>query len=469
MKGRHALALAAALTALALPAAAHADSIVFIKDANVWLTSPDGAKQYPVTFDGGYSSPSQSDDGTIAALHGKQIVRMDRSGRLLNAPIDGMGSSPPIDGDTTFYGPYEPRISPDGRRIAYWFGQYSQYYDYGCYCYLWDTTSRSTWTWVDHFTDPTTESSYTSDAEQPEWITNDRLLVTHDFFMNGWTWKLDTAHAGDGDAAQFWFGLRDNDGYAFQFGDAALSRSGTKLAMTDAGDANTNTRLWLASVSGPAWVGDPPYDNDYLGNSAVPQPQLKCSKELGVVWNPTWSPDSQSLAFSVPDGIHVYQVPDGIDCAAVTDRLLIPGGSEPAFGPADVDMSQAPSPPGAAPAAPTGPAPATALKLSGLKLSPRAFHAARHGKAIIARARGTKVRFRLSAPARLTLTVVRADGHKIRGRISTAAKPGVNTLRFMGRIAGRTLHAGRYRLRISAAPLAGGPARRTSAAFRIVR
>ena len=46
-------ALPAALCALAvLPAAASADSLVFVKDANVWLAHADGSGAYQVTTDG---------------------------------------------------------------------------------------------------------------------------------------------------------------------------------------------------------------------------------------------------------------------------------------------------------------------------------------------------------------------------------------------------------------------------------
>jgi hypothetical protein len=120
----------ASAAAGALAATASADSIVYVKDGNVRLTSPDAAKQIQVSFDAGYASPSQADDGTIVALHGKQFVRMDRSGHRLSAPFDGIGTS-----GGNFYGPYEPRVSPDGKRIAYWFGQYSSCYSYGCSCY----------------------------------------------------------------------------------------------------------------------------------------------------------------------------------------------------------------------------------------------------------------------------------------------------------------------------------------------
>src|SRR6476469_8056178 len=90
MKG-FALVFALAL-ALVMPAAASADSIVYVKDGNVWLSSPDASKQYQVTFDGGYSSPSQANDGTIAAIRAKQLVRLDRSGHVLSA-IDAMGTA----------------------------------------------------------------------------------------------------------------------------------------------------------------------------------------------------------------------------------------------------------------------------------------------------------------------------------------------------------------------------------------
>src|SRR3954449_9171271 len=124
-----------AARALTIAAPASADSIVYVKEGNVWLTSPDGAKQVQVTTDGGYESPSQADDGTIVALRAKQFVRMDRTGHQLNAPVDGMGS-PSTNTTGNFFGPYEPRVSPDGKRIAYWFGQYTDYYSYGCNCYL---------------------------------------------------------------------------------------------------------------------------------------------------------------------------------------------------------------------------------------------------------------------------------------------------------------------------------------------
>src|SRR5829696_3074076 len=53
------LAVGAALTALAAVApAAHADSISYIKDGAVWLTTPDASRHVQVTHDGGYDYAS---------------------------------------------------------------------------------------------------------------------------------------------------------------------------------------------------------------------------------------------------------------------------------------------------------------------------------------------------------------------------------------------------------------------------
>jgi hypothetical protein len=54
---RRAVALAGLCLAV-VPAAASADSIVFLKSDNVWLAKPDGSGAYQVTTDGTASSPT---------------------------------------------------------------------------------------------------------------------------------------------------------------------------------------------------------------------------------------------------------------------------------------------------------------------------------------------------------------------------------------------------------------------------
>ena len=145
----------------------------------------------------------------------------------------------------------------------------------------------------------------------------------------------------------------------------------------------------------------------------------------------------------------------------VADRLVAPGGSEPDWGPADVNLAQKPAPPAATAASgavkPT--VKRTGPGLAKVKLTPASFRA---------RA-GAKLRFTLAGPAKLTLVVTRASGRAVKGSIRSAGKPGANTLRFKGRIRGHTLRPGRYRLTITARAMAGGASAKATTAFRIVR
>jgi hypothetical protein len=61
------------------------------------------------------------------------------------------------------------------------------------------------------------------------------------------------------------------------YSDPALSRDGTKLAMTD-GDGD-DSQLLIAATHGPAWSGHAPYpEPDYVGaTSDLPAPTLECA------------------------------------------------------------------------------------------------------------------------------------------------------------------------------------------------
>src|SRR3954467_13687155 len=98
----------AALTAVAVAApTALADSIVYEKDGNIWLANPDGSGQRQVTTSGGYSKPTQANDGTIVAVKDKFLHRLDRQGNLLNLAGESGGS-----------GPLTPALSPNGSLLA---------------------------------------------------------------------------------------------------------------------------------------------------------------------------------------------------------------------------------------------------------------------------------------------------------------------------------------------------------------
>jgi hypothetical protein len=439
MRRRSAAAVAIATGLLALgtfAGTAAADSVVYAKAGDLHLTSPDGSKGYRLTSDGGYSSPSQAADGTIGAIRDRQLVRLDRSGRRVGAPVDVIGSDR---SNRAIAGPYEARLSPDGRRFAYWFYVQSSWHDYETGWDWGDIGSHTAWTYSDRFTDPVGEGGFYKGLTQGEWLTNDRLVGTEGFSMNMWTWKVGTQPGYDGYSAQYWFGLQDPaDEYGVSayhwYDDPALSPDGTKLAMTDGMDGHA---LKLASVSGPVWQGEPPYDNDYLnGQTPFPRPELACGG--GAAINPSWSSDSASLAYGGDDGVHVLSVPS-LDCGAIGDRLVAPGGTEPAFGPADVDMTLVPS------SSPSGGAHPSAL--GAVRLRPKAFRAGR----------GTRVTFTLAAPARVKLTVTR--GARAVKRLKARGRAGANRVRYRG----RGLKPGRYRLTVKAA----GASR--TARFRVMR
>jgi hypothetical protein len=413
---------AAAIVACAAAAPASADSIVYAKKGDLYVTSPDGSKGYRLTTGGGYSSPSQADNGTIGALRYGKLVRLDRSGRFLNQPVAGMGSpGAGGPGSRSIGGPYEPRISPDGKKFAYYFYVQTSFDDYENDIRWIDTGSYGTWTWADHFTSPASESEYMKIFTQPEWVSNDRLLGTMGFWMNMWTWQLGTGHGYTTGSAQWWFGLQDPpDEWGVPayhwYNDPALTRDGSKLAMTDGG--GDDSQLLIAATHGPAWSGHAPYpEPDYVGaQSDLAAPTLECATARGKYENPSWSRDGHTLAYGSSDGVHVLSVPS-LTCASMQDRLLVAGAVDPAFGPADVNMAAAPG---------SG----RGVRVGRVSLRPRSLRAGSSGR----------VRFTLTRSARVTVMAggvgVRVRGHR-----------GVNSvrLRFL-----RGLRPGHYRLSVRA-------------------
>src|SRR5918999_169551 len=101
------IAALAAVACLAFAAPAMADSIAYIKDGNVWLSTSDASRQYEVTSGGGYSDVTQADDGTMIALTGVRLHRLDRQGNVLAdlaTPVSRPRPPPP----QTLCGPLDP-------------------------------------------------------------------------------------------------------------------------------------------------------------------------------------------------------------------------------------------------------------------------------------------------------------------------------------------------------------------------
>lgn len=124
------------------------------------------------------------------------------------------------------------------------------------------------------------------------------------------------------------------------------------------------------------------------------------------------------------------------------------------------------------PVTPNPPAATKAPRISSLRISPSTFRAAKRGASIAkAKPRGAKVTVKLTRAAKAAFRVERRKGKrwvKVSGSFSRNLKAGTNRLKFTGRVKGRALKPGRYRLRVVAT--AGG---KTSAvrraSFRIAR
>jgi hypothetical protein len=435
---------AAALVALAAASPAHGSSIAYVKDGDVWLSSPDGQSRYQVTTGRGWRSPSQADDGTLLAQRGNEFVRMDRSGRVLSVN-EGVGGDVALpagwaDGHDRVYGPYDPKLSPDGRTIAYWFR--TERND-GTPGDPGEAGTLDAWT----TSQPVGESllavpwNSVRGPRAPAWIDSRRVIATATYADGGLSVSTWVA-GGDHKNEQWWF----TDPNAI-LQDAELSPDRTKAvavaATHGAGSPFDGVRYYVAN--GPAWTHEPPYENVFGGDDFPEPPTPVCQDTRdSAAESPTWSPDSRAVAYADKDGIWIQPVRadlDATNCASLASTLLLPGGREPDWGPADVDMDDAPRPGGgatvpdgapaadggAAPAPGGGVVPAASARLSALK-------ATRRGRAV-------RIAFRLDAPAAVRLVLRR--GRSVR-RVSVRGRAGTNVTVVRG------LGRGRWRIAATA-------------------
>jgi hypothetical protein len=278
------LAAAALATAAVAAPSASADSIVYEKAGNVWLANPDGTGQHPVTRSGGYTKPTQANDGTIVAVKGKLLHRMDRRGNLLNLAGDASGT-----------GPLTPALASGGALVAY------NYTNLG-------PITPGMRTALSHATRETSNDEIFNIGgwSNPSWIGDGMVLM----FDGSETFTGDTLiHTVGGSGTQTWY---EDPGLTLVGGevDAGMAR----LAATD----GAVLRVYRLNAAPPAIAVEPACD---------------FSNPAGSFFRPSWSPDGGSLAYQDDEGIWVSNV-DLANCSAAEPELVIADGKAPDWGPA---------------------------------------------------------------------------------------------------------------------------------------
>jgi hypothetical protein len=311
-----ALATLTAVCAVALAGAgpAAADSLVFVKDHNVWLANPDGSGQYQVTSDGTadnpWISPSQADDGTIVAArhwpNGGPLYRMRQNGEVINEiPLQGM-----------IAGPFSPQVSPDGSTVAY-HHTFSRVVN----GYL-ETSSDVRFTRTDGSTPDGFGQEVGRGAGDPSWIDSNRALVG----VNALAFTM-----VPGEPATEWWSDYDHQPTYFDFGeDLEDGEFAAGRLLVPRGDRDDNTLVLYRSA------GDfttPPTPLCMWSNP----PDGPNGRQFD---DPTFSPAGDAAAWEAGDGIYRSPLPANDDCPAMNEQLIVPGGSQPDWGPADVNPGQ---------------------------------------------------------------------------------------------------------------------------------
>jgi hypothetical protein len=313
--------LALGLIALGLlPAAAHADSLVYAKRGGIWAARPDG--RAPRLIARGYAHPTQADDGTILAQRGSRFVRLSRTGRVL-ATLDSVLTGKPSGIDAV--GPFDPQISPDGTKLAYWIGMYSTWQDHGNGINwtrsgpvtVWQNARSGKLLGVTHY------------YSEPSWLPDSTgaLLFAE---RNALTPMVVAARVGAPHTdVRPWFNDWDvrpaGEVQPKPIGAGELSPGVDRLAVLRGG-----------TTSGAGGLSQGPGNTIMTYAVRLPGiPQLECrisGATGGEFGEPSWSPRGEALAWSEGDGIWTAAL--GHDCGG-TPRLAIPGGREPDWGPAD--------------------------------------------------------------------------------------------------------------------------------------